>query len=442
VATHAGQLLEAIDQASAEAALGMTFAKIVPDHVLPYAVKKAIENCNGQAVKFSGIADPSVLEDWTDTLAMLAGYNDIFSLVPLSRDPSVIAAYQSHVLARSADDTIGGEWRHAWFNLAASPTLTVVDSTKSSDLATVMATLGDNPAIVGTQYTLFSVTTGNGKFVTNGVLPGDEVRYLYTVDAFGASTYTSFVVDHVVNEDSLVVTAGNSVAVTQTQRIEVHRTMTKDQIAANLAGQMTGANLNKRFKYVWPDQFTDDDGAVAEGYHLCAIYAATVGGIAPQQGLRQVSISGVSAVPRSTVFFNNGQLNTLAAAGFTVVSKASTGEIFALFVRTPDFTDVSTREEVTVRLDDAIRYLLWNRAMVNRGNTNLTGAALAKIRTELQAAINHGVSDTNVDRVGPMLSSGVITRLTPHLTISDRLVLIVDVVRPFPLNDTTVTLTF
>lgn len=439
--THAGQLVEVTDQATAEAALGIAFDDIAPDHVLAYAVKKAVQNGNGQAIKFSGVADPSDLTLWQDVLNLVAGYNDVFSLVPLTRDEDVVRAYQTHILARSSDD-IGGEWRHGWFNLAASDDLAIVDASTSSDEAVVMATLGDNPAVSGSQFTLFSVTTGNGKFVTNGVAAGDEVRYLFTVDSFGEPTYTTFIVESVVNEDSLVVDTGHTAAVTQAQKVEVHRTLSMDQVAADLASRVTGDSLNSRFKYLWPDQFTDDDGVVAEGYHLCAIYAAMIGGIAPHQGLRQVSVSGVSAVPRSTSYLNNGQLNTLAAAGFVVVSKAPAGEIFALFARTPDLSSVSSREEVTVRLDDAIRYLFWNTAMVNRGNANLTGAMLAKLRTDLQSAIQHGLSDTNVDRLGPMIVSAEITALRPHLTIADRLVLTVGVVRPFPLNDTSLTLTF
>lgn len=438
---NAGTIVEVSDQASAEAALGITFANISPDHVLPYAVKKAVENCNGQVVKFSGIADPDNITDWNDVLALLAGYNDVFTLVPLSRDPAVISAYQAHVLARSSDD-VGGEWRHAWFCLAAEDAMVVVDHTTASNGQTVMATLGDNPSVTNTQYTLFSVTSGNGKFVTNNVQAGDQVRYLFTVDAFGNPTYTTFTVASVVNEDSLLVTVGNISAVTQTQKIEVYRVLTPDQAASQLASQMTGGNVNERFKYLWPDKFTDEDGLVVDGFYGCAAYAAMIGGIAPHQGLRQVSISGFSAVPRATSFFNNGQLNTLAAAGFVIASKAPTGEVFTLFARTPDLSSVASREEVTVRLDDAIRYLFWNTAMENRGNGNLTGALLAKIRTDLQSAIGHALSDTNIDRIGSMLTSGTIVTLRPHLTIQDRLVLEVSVVRPFPLNDTTLTLTF
>jgi hypothetical protein len=143
------------------------------------------------------------------------------------------------------------------------------------------------------------------------------------------------------------------------------------------------------------------------------------------------------------VFFNNGQLNTLAAAGFFVVTQdPTTGDLYASFARNSDMSSISTQEEVVVRLTDATMYLLWNTAMANRGNTNLTGQALAQIRTELQSAIQQGISNTNIGRIGPMIQAATITQLTVSLTEADRLVLVVSVSLPFPLNDTTLTLTF
>jgi hypothetical protein len=409
--------------------------------MLAYAVMQAVNNANGQPVTFSGVADPSNLTDWADILALLVGINDAYNLVPLTRLPSVLSAYQAHILAVSVN-SIGGQWRRGWFNLCANTTLAIDSQANSSDSNVVMATLGDNPDQSGTQYTLFTVTSGNSQFVTNGVMPGDIVRYLFGVDAFGNSTYSTFTVASVVNQASLVVVTGNSVAVTQTQKIEVWRNLSRDQSAAQLVTQQAAA-INERFIYLWPDQITDDNGLVVPGYHLCAAYAAFVGGIAPQQGVRQVSISGFSAAPRSTVFFNNGQLNTLAAAGFFVVTQdPTTGDLYASFARNSDMSSISTQEEVVVRLTDATMYLLWNTAMANRGNTNLTGQALAQIRTELQSAIQQGISNTNIGRIGPMIQAATITQLTVSLTEADRLVLVVSVSLPFPLNDTTLTLTF
>ena len=443
VSAHAGALHEVASEAALAAEFGFTSVDdIHPDHELAYGVLKAVQNSNGQTVKFSGVADPSNQDDWDEVLALLAGYNDIFSLVPLTRDEPVLSAFKTHIVDRSDDNEAGGEWRHGWFNLAAQESVAIVDAALTSDHAVAMATLADNPATSGTQYTLVAVTSGNVNFVTDGVAAGDIFRYIYGVDAFGEETYTSFVIESVVNAETLVLESGNEIAISTPQRFEVWRTLSRNQIAENLTEQMTGDNLNKRFKFVWPDQITDDKGRVVDGFFLCAAYAGYVSGIAPHQGVRNLAISGFTSTPRSNSFFNNGQLNSLGAAGFFVVATAPTGEVYAKFAKTPDLSSVDTSEEAMPRRDDAIRYLIWNRAAQYQGTSNLNAAAIAIVKNEVQAAIQHGVSDTVIDRLGPLLTSGTIVSIAPHATAPDRLVVVVSADRSRPYNTTDLVISF
>lgn len=438
----AGQMYTASTDADVEDAFGMALDDIVPAHHLAYAVKRAVQASNGQPVYFSGVADPDDLENWQEAVDQIEGYKNIANLVPLTRDEAVWDIYRTHVLAQS-DSGVGGEWRRAWFNLEARSASPLVTEALSSDGEVVLASLADNPDVADTQYTRLSVSTGNGKFVTNAVAEGDEVRYLFTLDDTGEEIYSTFTVAEVVNEDTLVLESGHTTSVSQPQRVEVWRNMTRTQVAADLISQRDDS-LNKRFLYVWPDQFVDSDGLVADGYHLCAVYAGLTGGIAPHQGLRNVALPGVSAMPRSTTFFNNAQLNTLGEAGFVVATVASDGTPYTLYARTSaeDQTAVEDREEATTRLDDTIQYVFWNTAMMYRGNSNLNGQSLSKLRVELQSTIQRCVSDTNIERIGSMIESATITRLAPHATIQDRLVFTASVSRPFPLNDTTLTISF
>lgn len=441
--THSGSLNEVASNTSLATEFGFSsISDIHPDHVLAYAIKRALQNSNGQPVKFSSIADPTDLTDWTEILALLEGYNDIFSLVPLSRSSSIVGAYKTHIVDRADDNPAGGEWRHGWFNIQAVESTALVDDTTTSDHDVAMATLADDPGTSGTQYTQVAVTSGNVDFVTAGVQHGDIFRYLYGVDAFGNENYSTFVIDSVVNEETLILETGHTVAVSTPQRFEVWRTLSRDQIAENLTAQMTGGNLNKRFKFVWPDTITDEDGLDVDGYHLCAAYAGYISGIAPHQGMRNLAIAGFQAVPRSTSFFNNGQLNSLGAAGFFVVTAAPTGEIYAKFAKTPDSTSVDTSEEAMPRRDDAIRYLIWNRAAQYQGTSNLNASAIAIVKNEVQAAIQHGVSDTVIDRIGPLMISGTIDSIAPHLTSPDVLVVSVTATRSRPYNTTQLDISF
>lgn len=415
-------------------------SQVHPDNPLAYGVWLALTNANGQEVRFTAVADPSDVTQWEDVLKILEGYTDMYSLVPLTRDQAVIAAYRSHVTARS-DDDIGGEWRTAWFNLEAVESQAISNASKNSNGAAILATLADDPGAAGTQYTYLTATSGNALFVDRGVAAGDVVRFLYSIDAFGKETYTSFVVASVVNQDTLVLTTGHTAAVATAQRVEVWRNLSKTQIANGLAGQMVGDNINKRLRYLWPDKFTTDDGLEAPGYLLCAAYAGYVGGIAPHQGLRNVQIKGVKSTPRSTEFFNNAQLGVLGTAGFFVVTTAGTGEVYAHYARTPDPTSVANREEATVRHDDAIRYLFYTRAALYFGKSNTTDSALALIDAELKAALQHGISDTRIERIGPLVEDGNVKNVRRHPIVEDKVQVEITVVRGFPINNAELLLT-
>jgi hypothetical protein len=440
--THA----EKITQVSTLADVALEFGydstdDIDADDPLAYAVTLAVTNANGQPVKFSGVADPSDSNEWAGVLRMLVGDPTVSELVPLTRDTAVRDAYIAHV-ARVDSEDVDGEWRHAWFNLEAVSDVAIVDSSSSSDELTVLATLSDNPAVSGTQYTLLACTSNNGNFVTNGVARGDVVRFLHTVDAYGAATYTTFLVESVVNEDTIILQSGHSIAVSTAQKVEIWRSLSKDQIASDLVSSLTGALINRNLRFVWPDKVTNTKGVEVEGYFLCAAYAGFRGGIVPQQGLQNVAISGFLSTPRSNGFFNNGQLNTLRDHGCFVVSTATTGEVYAYAARTPDLSSVSTREEAMVFRDDAIRYLFFGSLDQFRGQANVNSDVIALIDVELKAAGLRGAASTRVDRIGALLNSATVTTIRQHESIPDRMVVQLSVNRDTVLDTTAIVITF
>jgi hypothetical protein len=403
---------------------------VTPENPLAYAVFKALLNANGQTVNFTGICDPDDLALWEDAFTILEGLN-ISTIVPLTFDADVGLALQDHVDAQSQDEV--GSWRHGWLTLQATQSVAIVDEDLSSDDNVVLATLGDDPGTAGTQYTYFTVTTGNAKFVTKGVRLGDKVRYLFTVDLFGNPSYTEFTVATVVNEDTLIVSApGNPIAVGVAQKLEVWRNQTSAEMSAQLAAQAT-AMLNKRMIMLWPDQVDAAEGSALPGYFLTAAFAGFVNGVAPHQGIETVPILGFTAVPRSTSFFNNGDLNTLAAGGVFVVSQSGS-EIFAKFARTTDQSSADNKWELVVRNDDAVRRVIYGRVARFFGISNLTQAALVIIRSEIESAFFMLESATYIDRIDRMVLSHSITDIRVSTTSPDTIVVVAVAERPIPIG--------
>ncbi len=152
-----------------------------PDNPLAYAVYKALLNSNGQPVDFTGVADPTVYQNWCNALAMLVGLG-IFTVVPLTTDSATLAAVKAHVDAQETGTANG--WRRALLSLVVTPVINIVSSADSTDNNTVLATLASTPSGPSGQFDYFTVTSGNINLVNDGVEPGGSqvmVSLLITV---------------------------------------------------------------------------------------------------------------------------------------------------------------------------------------------------------------------------------------------------------------------
>jgi hypothetical protein len=82
---------------------------------------------------------------------------------------------------------------------------------------------------------------------------------------------------------------------------------------------------------VWPD-FAEDSGTVMAGYFVAAALAGLSSGVLPHQGLTNVEVGGLTALPR-TSRFNRTQLNSMAVQGAWIVAQDPiSGDIFTAHV--------------------------------------------------------------------------------------------------------------
>jgi len=426
--TYVGTVGTIDDETLLESTLGTNH----PDNPLCYAVGKALANANGEAVLFTAVADPDTLADWEEVLTILDRYQDVYGLVPLTRDADVLDAYRSHVAAQSTSDL--SAWRVLWTSLQSQPSYALVDATLTSDLETALATLSDNPAVSGTQYTRLVCTTTNAKFVTKGVRAGDTVRFLYALDDYGESTWTEFTVATVTNEDELLLLVGHSAAVSVAQRFEIYRNRTRTEIAQALATSIT-ADKTSRWLPVWPETLLDGTEEVA-GYFLCAALAGLVGGIPPHQSLQNVTVSGFTNL--GTVF-NNAQLNTLEAAGCVTLARDQDGSLYVRSARTSDQTSYTTGQESSIRVVDTVALYAARTLRGLYGRTNIVDAdsgagAIAQVRSEMNRILQKMQTETFVQRLDSLISSGSVTAVRSHTLDAGTLVVQLSVVYPSALT--------
>lgn len=425
-----------------------------PDNPLKYGVGKAIANSNGTPVRFSAVGDPDELESWEAVLEKLVGFDGPYGLVPLTKSREVLEAYKGHVLSMSNETN--NLWRVGWFSLSGLPEIPVVHAGSSvtghvaastADGEVCLCVVEDDPSTSGTQYTRVRCTSENGQFVTLGVRPGDTVRLAYTSDGFGGFNYATYTVDSVVSEDELLLADGLDAPITVAAKTEVWRTLTATEEATAI-GVSAGAWASKRIMAVWPDTI-EAAGTVVEGYFLCAALAGFASGVLPQRGLTHASVSGFTAVPRSTGKFNRQQLDVMAGAGAFIVDQdlsglaTSLGDIYVRHgMTTYGYSDQTLREEAITRNVDSISYRFRETFAPYIGRVNVTPGTRQRLQLEADALVETLKGENAPADLGGQLLSGTTVNVRNHTLFRDRFVVDVAAVIPYALNNVDVHIQF
>ena len=408
-----------------------------PDNPLKWGVYKALTMSNGTEVKYTAVCEPDSLDSWQDVIEAITGDSSTYGLVPLTKDENVLAAFVSHVNQQSTETE--NRWRVLWANLAADETVSIVSDATSSDGNTVLATISDDPNSTGTQYTLVQVPAGNGNFVTNGVQPGDVMRYEYATDAWGNETYVEYIIDQVINEDSLLLKTGQGTSEQPVaKKMEVWRTLDATALAEQLAGK-AAAYGNTRVRAVWPDQ-VDDGSYTYDGYFLCALLAGARSGVAPNQSLTNMELSGISDVGRTYNLFNKTQLDTMANAGVWIVTRTDDGSIITRHgLTTAGYGDVLKQEEMVISNVDSCSYVFLTSMEDVIGKYNVTPNTLDILELRARGIIEY-LKEVRVERLGGQVVDGEIVSVRQHSIFLDRVVMDIKLTIPVPLNNLEVNL--
>jgi len=390
-----------------------------PDNPLKWALFKALSNNNNAEVKYISTSDPAASASWVTVLDKIEERDDVYGLVPLTYDKTVLDLFQAHVQSQSTETQ--GRWRVLWINLPDSSAKVIADATTAT--TTILATTEDDPDTAGTQYTILKAQTGQGYFAD--VRVNDTVRYQYTTDAWGDISYTEYVVAAVVNNDTLRLVTGTAAAENTPRKVEVHRVLTETEHAAELA--LTRGYTDRRVRATWPDKISSG-GTEMDGIHLNAALAALSSGVVPQQGLTNLQITGFDDVGRTTKLFNRTQLDTMAGGGVWIVTQdPGDGEVFSRHaVTTGDTEDVSQREEQIVRNVDSISFYFLDVFAPYIGVSNVTPSMLEIIESEVLAGIQFLRTRGETPRLGGQLIDATITDLRQSIEFKDRIIVGLD----------------
>lgn len=415
---------------------------------LKWGVYRALQNSNGTRVAYTAVADPSSLDSWQNVLDRVQGRDDLYNFVPLTHNREVQNLFQAQIAFESGPEQ--GNWKAMFVALQAKTGKMVVGKSDadtqalhptSTDGGYVLATLEDNPEASDIQYTLLHVPAGNSGFITYGVRPGDVVRFLFTIDAFGAATYREFVVDSILSENSLLLLAGHSDPITVPQKMEIWHTFNKNEVVADLKDQAQSF-ADRRVCAVWPD-IVGTGGVAQDGYFLACALAGLASGVVPHQGLTNVAIAGFDDLAARTIdFFTSSQLDDLASGGVWIGTEDSDGTPLTRHGLTTDTTDLNRKEEMIRRNVDSMSYLFLRRLRPFIGRANATPTMVQRLRYEVLQIIRYLKGNAYTEELGPQLIDGTIALdadgneiLRIHPLAADRIEIVLNLTVPAPLNN-------
>lgn len=401
-----------------------------PDNPFKYAFYKALINSAGQPVYGRAVADPDDIASWAGVLDQVETLRAAYGLVPLTKDQTVLDLVQGHANSQSNENN--KRYRVLWANPADTVTKAIATAALSSDEAVILATTADDSNTSGTQYTQLQVTSGNFSLETAGVRPGDIVRFKYTTDAWGVTAYSEYVVDSVVNEDTLLLVSGTTAAESTPIKVEIWRNLSLTE-QADEAALLSGNYADRRVRAVWPPE-AEDAGLTVPGYFVCAAWAGKASGVEQNQGLTNSTINGFDKLPKTSQF-NETQLNTLAGNGMwiTAVDPAN-GSVFCRHaVTTGDTADINQREEMLTRNWDLCSMRFDDQFSPYIGKANAVPDMLDIISAEFEAA-KEDLRQVTKPELGPMLLDATITELRISPVFKDTILISGTFFFPYSLN--------
>lgn len=419
------------DASGVAAALG----DIDVDNPLAFGVNIALLNSASQPVVYVAITSND-LAGYNAALALIAKKTGVYTITPLSRDSSVLAAVQAHTAALSTETT--RKWRIGTVSADVPAVVSALDSSLNSD-ADFTATITRYVADAAGVYRLVTVTNGTPNLLSR-VSAGDTVRYAYGTDAWGDAEYTEGVVAEVLTNTTLLLVAGPASAINVAAKIEVTHPRTAAELATAVAAT-SAAFDDYRMYNVYPNTLYSNGTAVG-GEFAAAAVSGLISAVAPQQGLTNAALVGFDDVPATYQVFTDDQLNEMAASGTLIVAQDErAGPIYVRHQLSTKALDnnVLTSELSVIKNLDAISAYFRDLLQGYIGVYNVSDELLTVLQTQIQHGLNFlGSSRTAVGLLSPMLlldnGNTRIVSLEQHPVNRDWIVARVELEMPLPVN--------
>lgn len=358
------------------------------------------------------------LAGYATALELAEGDEKIYSLVPLTQDEAIIAAFNSHTAQMSVPQY--ASWRMSIVNTAIPSTSAI-----AAVADVVSRTLGGG---------VWILEKFGAEFLTLGIRAGDTIA----LSAGTPAMTGTLVVDTVLNNDQIKI-VGVTTAATGVN-LAVTRKLTKSDQAGIVAAK-SEAFGSSRVVHIQPDLVGVEVGGVVKslpGYYLSAALAGAISGFPVQQGLTNISLAGISDLGHSNFYFTRSQLDSMAEKGTCLYTQVAQGSApYCRHELTTDMSVLAYREILKVKNVDYLSKYFHNLMKPFIGKWNITDDTLSIMRQTIIAACEQ-LKSRKLPRIGAPLVAYRLKKLAQNEFNKDNVDIELEVATADPNNYTNV----
>jgi len=405
------------------------------ENKLAYAMKLICAEVPGATMKVY-VAKDDTLASYKRALASIATSSLVYSVSVLTDNPEVNAEVVKMVELAGSERV--AKWKMAIIS-ERTPHFTQVISLNNYTIVQDGTT--DTYIVEAPQGGLLATgaTAGDFIFPQNKLDEASDTYY----DTYG-ETYTAASIARVISvitDKKMILEPAlptmNLVDIMAGENMVVGNLNSFDDLSSKI--KKSAADIsNKDVVSIFPDKaeiVVDGDEVILPSYYLAAVTNGVMAHLPPQQGLSNLSFPSINRVVGSSFTFTDGELDEIASSGIMVfLQDDNSSDPYILRQLTTKMDDLETMEINKVRCLDYATLRLASRLDGYVGKRNVSKENAIDIKDELDAECKVMTSTTDIQYLGPVITSYSVLGVTIPDVESDAINAEVEVSTPTSLN--------
>lgn len=419
-----------------------------PDNPLSLAASIALQNSGTSTIKVLKISEDSS-NGLLAALPIINANPDVYSILPLTQDLSVINSYAVAAVNQSAPGV--GKFRIVLGSSESAPLWRYWAGTRANEYGwsasnVASGSITNDAKEVGDAGTAVIVDAEGGFLGEGGPAVGDTV--VFSLTATGESKITCTVKSIQSNsqitvdlglDDALPAYENTDVYYTGAADIKDNRNAQVESLLGAIAPLTTNADLAKRLVMVYPGEVSIGEYSQLPGYYLTAAIGGMLAAFEPHRPKNQIAISGIADIEYSNLgYFSDEQIDALSDGGYFVMIQETPGGLpFCVHQVTAAYRQYAGTQEYSelsvVNNFDYVSSVFKKSLEPYVGVWNVIPQAYSSIFASLDSAIL-SLKARSADRIGSPLVSGDVVSVEPSEADRGTINVVMDVALPKVLN--------